>query len=155
MRAGERYEVRVRVKTLSEASKVIQTLDELGYRDVEMSLPRGPWPTGMFAKIAETVRGRLNKMILRALYRLGASDKEHGVEVDKIVEEMRNDPESGGLVQCSPEGILTRTVAMIAPAILAEKHRWVSYGPEQTPRRFWLTEKGIKEAKVKMKRINW
>jgi len=70
------------------------------------------WQTEMFTKMAETIRGRLNKMILRAMHRLGASDKEHAVEADKIVKEIKKDPESGGLVQCSPEGILLRTVVI-------------------------------------------
>lgn len=147
MQAEGLYEIRVRVKTLGDASKIIQILDEAGYREVEMGPPRGPWPTELSTRMAETVRGRLNKMILRALHRLGALDKEHAVDADKIVEEMKKDRESGGLVQCSPEGILTRTVAMIAPAILAEKHGWVSYDAEQTPRRFWLTKIGIQEAR--------
>lgn len=153
MQAETQYEVRVRVRTLSDASKIIQILDTAGYKDVEMGPPRGPFPAEMFAKLAEATRGRLNKMILRALHRLGAVDKEHGVEVDKVVDEMKKDSQTGDLARCSPEGILARTVAMIAPAVLAEKHGWVSYDPRQTPRRFWLTEKGIEEAKSNSERL--
>jgi len=140
------YEVRVKVKTLSEASKIIQILDEAGYRDVEMGPPRAPHHTAMLAKMAETVRGRVNRMILRAMHRLGALNREHAVDAERIVEEMKNDPESGGLVKCSHhEGVLTRTVAMIASSILAEKYGWVGYDPDCAPRRFWLTDKGVRE----------
>jgi len=137
------YEIRVRVKTLADASKIIQWLDTAGYKELEMGPPRPPLPPR--PPFPEEMGGRLNKIILGALYRLGAVDKEHGVEVDKVVEEMKKDPEFGDHVRWSPEGIIARTVAMVAPAILAEKHGWVSYDPAQTPRRFWLTQKGIEE----------
>jgi len=145
------YEVRVRVKTLADASKIIQLLDSSGYRDVAMGPPGAPlgrpFHPETFAKMGLLVRGRLNKTILRALYRLEAVDREHGVEVSRILEEMKKDSEVGEFVLCLPEGVLTRTVAMITPAVLAGKHEWVSYDPGQAPLRFWLTEKGIKEAK--------
>lgn len=147
MYAEDVYEVRVRVKTLADASKVIQMLDTAGYKEVEMGPPRGHFPGEMFARMALTARGRLNKMILRALYRLGAVDREHGVEINKVIEEMKKDPESANLARGPPEGVLSRTVTMVAHAILAEKHGWVSYDQKQTPRRFWLTEKGIEKAK--------
>ena len=140
------YEVRVRVKTLAEVLKIIEALDTAGYKDVEMGPPRRPFPIEVDAKIFDAIRGRLNKIILRALYRLGAVDEEHGVEIDKIVEEIRKDPDSGGLLRYAPEGILARTVAMLSSAILAERHGWVSYVSEQTSKRFWLTDRGIEEA---------
>ena len=141
------YEVRVRVKSLADASKVIQVLDTAGYEKVEMGPAREHFPAEKFARIAEAMRGRLNKMILGALYRLGAMDREHGVVIDKVVDEMREDSESANLARGSPEGVLTRTVTMVAHAILAEKHGWVNYDSKQTPRKFWLTEKGIEKAK--------
>lgn len=141
------YEIRVRVKTLADTMKIIQLLDSAGYRDVEMGPPMRPFPPRMFARMAETVRGRVNKVVLRAIQCLGAVDKDHGVTVDKIVKEMKRDPEFGDMVRCSPEGVLERTVAMIAPAVLAERHGWVSYDPGQFPRRFWLTPEGIRELK--------
>jgi len=147
MRVEDAYEVRVKVKTLTDASKVIQILDTAGYKEVEMGPPRGHFPAEMFARMVMTTRGRLNKMILRALYRLGAANEEHGVEIDKVVEEMKRDPESANLARCSSEGVLSRTVTMVTHAILVEKHGWVSYDRKQTPRKFWLTEKGIEKSK--------
>lgn len=147
MQSERLYEVRVRIRTLAEASKVIRVLDDAGYKDVEMGPAQGPFAPAMVAGIAEVLRGHLNKIILGALNRLGAVDREHGVEIDKIVEEMKNDADSGELVRRSPEGIVIRTVAMVSTAILAERRGWVSYDPQQTPRRFWLTEKGAEEAK--------
>lgn len=158
MHTEDEYEVRVRVKTLADASKIIQALDTAGYKDVEMGTPRAHFPTEMFGRMAEAARGRrhylwINRLILRALYRLGAVDREHGVEIDKVVKEMKKNPESVNLAQHSSNGILSRTVTMVAHAILAEKHGWVSYDPGQTPRRFWLTEKGIEKAKIDVTEI--
>ncbi len=145
------YEVRVRVNTLREASKIIQMLDSEGYKDVEMGPPRPAFPRIIAARMARAVRGRLNKMIMRALDRLGAADEKHGVEANKIVEEMKKDPEFGELVRCSPEGIFIRTVTMVSSKVLADRYGWVKYDPESTPRRFWLTERGIREAKSSAK----
>ncbi len=144
------YEVKVRAKTLAEALKIIQLLDTSGYKEVEMGPPRPP-PTGMITRMAYHFRGRLNKIILRALHRLGAVDREHGVEADKLVGEMKRDTISGYYVRSSSEGIISRTVTMVCSAILAEKHGWVSYDLEQTPRIFWLTEKGIEKARSSIK----
>jgi len=139
------YEVRVRAKTLSDVLKIIRALDTAGYKDVEMGRPRRLFPPQADGKIFEAIRGRLNKIILRALYRLGALDEKHGVEIERVIEEMRKDPDCGELLRYAPEGILVRTVAMLSHAILAERHGWVGYIPGQT-RRFWLTDKGIEEA---------
>ncbi len=120
------YEVRARVRTLADASKIIQLLDSVGYKEVGIGPPRPHLSTEMFAKAAEAIRGRLNKMVLRALQRLEAFDEKHGLEVEKMVEKMKNDHAHGDLVRCSPEGIIARTVSMVAPAVLAEKIGWVA-----------------------------
>ena len=147
MRVEDTYEIRIKVKTLTEASKVIQILDAAGYKGVEMGPPREHFHPEMFARMVMATRGHFNRMILRALYRLGAVDEDHGVDIDKVIEEMRRDPESSNLARCSSEGILSRTVRMVTHAILVEKHGWVSYDRKQIPRKFWLTEKGIEKSK--------
>lgn len=148
MQSEESYEIRVRVRTLAEASRVIGLMDGAGYRDVEMVSFRGSVFGGspVVANFAEALKGHLNRIIVKAMFRLGAVNRESGVEVHKIVEEMKRDSASGEFVRLAPEGILTRTVSMVSAAILADRHEWLSYSPQQTPRRFWLTEKGVEVA---------
>ena len=147
MQSEYHYEIRVKVNTLADASKAIQILDMAGYKEVEMGPPRGHFPGEILAKMVKATRGRLNKMILSALCRLGAVDSEHAAEIDKVIEEMKNDLESANLAKGHPEGVLLRTVTMVTPAILAEKHGWVNYDKKQMPRKFWLTENGIEKLK--------
>ena len=141
------YEIRVKLNTLADASKVIQILDVAGYKEIEMGPPRGHFPGEILAKMVKATRGHHNRMILRALYRLGAIDRERGVEIDKVIEEMKKDLESVNLSQGHPEGVLSRTVTMVTSAILAEKHGWVNYDKKQMPRKFWLTNNGIEKSK--------
>jgi hypothetical protein len=147
------YEIRVRVKTLAEASKVIQMLDKAGYKNVEMGSPRLLFPMED-RRPAEVMRGHFNEAILRALRELEATDKEHAVDVEKIILQMERNPEFRDLlraharVRCASKGVLGRTVTMIASAILADKYGLVSYDATQIPRRFWLTKKGSEQQKT-------
>lgn len=147
MNAEEIYEVRVRVKTLTDASKLFQLLDTAGFKEVDMGPLREPFPAPLFSRMKEDFRGNINKKILKALYRLGAMDMEHAVETEKVVEEMKKDLASENLPARFSEGILSRTVTMITHAILVERHGWVSYDKKQYPRRFWLTDKGVEKIK--------
>ena len=134
MQTEDSYEVRVRVRSLAETSKVIQVLDAAGHRDVEKGRGREPFPLAlMTANLAEAFQGRLNRIILRALYRLRSVDKEHGMEIDEIVEEMKKDTDIGEFLRHALEGVLTRTVAIVASAILSERHGWLIYDSEQVP----------------------
>ena len=139
------YEVRVKVKTLADASKIIQILDEAGYREVEMGPPRPPLPIEPMARAAEVMRGRFNMAILKALQELGATDKEHASSVEEIIAQMGKDPKFAELLECMPQGILSRTINMIASGILADKHGLVSYDEREVPRKFWLTGKGAQK----------
>jgi len=147
MRAEVPYEVRVKVKTLADVSKIIHILDDAGYRDVEMGPPRPMLPFAAMARAAGVVRGRFNKVILKALQELGATSKEHASSAEEIIEHLRKNPEFAGLLECAPPGILIRTVNMIASATLADRHEMVSYDEEQVPRRFWLTRKGLERSR--------
>lgn len=145
------YEIRVRVKTLADVSKIMQIMDEAGFREVEMGPPRPSLPTEAIAKAAEVVRGRFNHAILKALQELGATDKEHASSVEEIIGQMKKNPEFTGLLECTSEGILKRTITMIASAVLADKHGFAGYDATQVPRQFWLTKKGTAKAEARAK----
>jgi len=148
IQAENQYEVRVKVKTLSDASKIIQMLGEIGYKDVEMGPPRPAFPMEAVAKAAEAMKGRFNEAILRALYELKATDKEHAADVERIIVQLKKNPEFAGLLECTSEGILSRTITMIASAILADKSGLVSYDATQIPKKFWLTKKGVEQVET-------
>jgi hypothetical protein len=138
------YEIRVKVGSLTDVSKIIQILDEAGYKDVEM---------GPIAGASEVMKGHFNEAILRALHELDATDKKHAVDIEKIILQMRQIPKFRellrvhGRMRCASKGVLDRTVTMIASAILADKYGWVSYDATQAPRKFWLTKKGLEHVK--------
>ncbi|MEE9586264.1 MAG: hypothetical protein V3W09_05110 [Nitrososphaerales archaeon] len=138
-----RYEVRVKIKDLAEATKVIQMLGDAGYKDVEMSSSRTFWPRDHITHM-EAHRGYFKRMILNAMSDLKALDRKRAVSVDDIVEKMKSSTELD-LNRCS-HGVLTRTVSMITPAVLASRYGWVEVDDSKTPRRFWLTEAGVKAA---------
>jgi hypothetical protein len=148
MTAENQYEVRVKVRDLADASKIIKLLGELGYKDVEMGPPRPAFPIGVMARTAEMMRGRFNRAILRALHELKAVDREHAADAEKIIMQLRKNPELAGLFECVPKGIQSRTVTMIASAILGDKHGLVNYDAMQVPRKFWLSEKGKRQAEA-------
>jgi DNA-directed RNA polymerase specialized sigma54-like protein len=138
------YEIRVRVRTLTDVSKIIQILDERGYRNIEME---------PITEATEIMKGRFNEAILMALQELDATDKKHAINVEKIILQMRQIPKfrellsAHGRMRCISKGVLNRTVTMIASAILADKYGWVSYDATQVPRKFWLTKKGLEHIK--------
>jgi hypothetical protein len=145
------YEIRVRVKTLTEASKIIQMLDNAEYKNVEMGRPRPMFLREDVRRATEVMKGQFNKAILMALRELNAVDREYAVDVEKIVLQMDKNPEFRGLlraharVRCASKGVLSRTVTMIASAILADRYGLVSYDMSHVPRRFWLTKKGLEQ----------
>lgn len=146
------YEVRVKVKTLAEVSELLQLLDKVGYKDVEMGAPRPLFLMEGRRKFTEVAKGRFNKLILRALHELGATDREHAIEIRKIIQQMGKNSEFKDLLQahharlqCTSKGILARTVAMITSAILADKYGWVQYDATQAPKKFWLTKRGLEQ----------
>ncbi|MFQ6134723.1 MAG: hypothetical protein ACE5KU_02765 [Nitrososphaerales archaeon] len=139
------YEVRVKVRDLAGATKIIQMLSDAGYTDVEMGSSRTFWPRDHMNRM-EAYRGYFKRMILKAMLDLNALDRKRAVSVDDIVGKIRSGTELH-LHRCSREGVLTRTVSMITSAVLAGRYGWVEVDGSKTPRRFWLTEAGVKAAK--------
>lgn len=154
MQTENEYEIRVRVRTLAEVSEVLQMLDKAGYKNVEMGPPRPLLPTEEMRRAAEVVKGHFNEAILRALRELKATDKEHAADVERIILQMKRNPEFRDLLRaharlrCASKGVLYRTVTMIASAILADKYGLVSYDATQLPKKFWLTKKGLEQTKM-------
>lgn len=153
METENEYEIRVRVKTLTDVSKIIQMLDKAGYKNVEMGHPRPLLSIEEVRKGIEVMKGHFNEAILMALSELNAVDREHAVDVEKIVQQMDKNPEFRDLlraharVRCASKGVLSRTVTMIASAILADRYGLVSYDVSHVPRIFWLTKKGLEQVK--------
>ncbi len=141
----DKYEIRIKVKTLADVSKILMMLDKAGYRDVEVGPPLPRFPIEVIKRTAEVMRGRFNEAILKALYELRAADKESAVDVEKIIEQMGKNRDFAELLKCTPLGVLKRTVTMIASAILADKYGLVIYDDKQTPKKFWLTKKGLEQ----------
>jgi len=146
MKDEDGYEVRVKVEDLTDAVKVIDTLRKAGYTKIEMGPPRAAMPIHIMKRMAEAYRGRFNKIVLKALLELNAVDKAHAAQVEDIVEKIRGSL-GHDLTKFLPHGILSRTVSMIAAGVLAGKYGWVEFDMSQMPRRFWLTEEGVREAR--------
>jgi hypothetical protein len=143
------YEVRVLVPTLEEASSLLKILGEKGYDRVSMGPPAqaGPAPTGMLLDQAKSSLNRMNNWILAALYRLGATEKGKAATAEKIVEAMKDLPEAGALFDSRGQGVVSRTVSMVASSVLGSKFALVAYD-NAAPRRFWLTAEGAKKARL-------
>ncbi|HXW37279.1 MAG TPA: hypothetical protein VEJ36_05200 [Nitrososphaerales archaeon] len=138
------YEVKVTVSTLDDASKLIRSLSELGYSKVSMSQPSSPLgsPPAELLDRARASLNRLNDWILRSLDTLEAADRIHGVTAEKIVATLRKMPETNAMFNARGEGIVSRTVSMVASSVLGDKFGWVSCDKSH-PRRFWLTPNGL------------
>jgi len=143
------YEVRVLVSTLDDASSLLKFLSERGYGQVSMGPPAEarPPPTGAVLDSAKSSLNRMNNWIISALYRLGATGKGKGVTAEKIVGVLKSLAEAGGLFDSRGDGIVSRTVSMVASSVLGNKFSWVAY-EETRPRRFWLTADGLKKARL-------
>jgi hypothetical protein len=143
------YEVRVVVANLDDASNLLRVLNEAGYSQVSMGQPvsgGGHVADGIFER-AKSSLNRLNDWIMIALSKSEANDKTHGISADKIVSALQGMPETGDLFNSRGEGIVSRTVSMVASSVLADKLGWVDYEKKQ-PRVFWLTPAGEKKAKL-------
>lgn len=143
------YEVKVLVSTLEEASDLLKALGERGYDKVSMGPPAQstPAPTGALLDEARTSLNKMNNWITSALYKLGATEKGRGVTAEKVVATMRDFPEAGSLFVSRGEGVVSRTVSMVASAVLGSKFSLVAHD-NATPRRFWLTPAGAKKARL-------
>lgn len=146
---SDAYEIRVQVSTLDEASKLLKILGENGYSQVSMGQPAsaGTSPPGALLDRAKSSLNRLNNWILTAIYRSDATEKAKAVTAEKIVGVLQNLPETGGLFDSYSEGVISRTVSMVASSVLGDKFSWVAYERTQ-PRKFWLTDEGLKKARL-------
>ena len=145
------YEVRVLVSTLDDATKLLRVLEEAGYSQVSMGQPSmsASTPTRALLDRAKSTLNKLNDWVIMALYKSGAKDREHGVTADKIVSALQGLPETEDLFSMRGEGVVSRTVSMVASSVLGDKLSWIAYERAQ-PRTFWLTGEGTKKAKLLM-----
>ncbi len=137
------YDVKIGVKSLEEASRLMVLLELNGFSHVSMT------PAETFDQTYSRERaslndslGRFNEMILAALVRAEASDEKRGVTIDEIITNLKQLHGSKSIFQGRKEGVVSRTISMVASSVLGDKYGWVAYADSE-PRRFWLTEKGI------------
>ena len=137
------------VGTLEEASELLKALGEKGYDKVSMGPPgqAAPHPTGELLDEAKSSLNKMNNWIVAALYKLEATEKGTAVTAEKIVGAMRDLPEAGNLFVSRGEGVVSRTVSMVASSVLGSKFSLVAHDGA-TPRRFWLTAEGAKKARL-------
>ncbi len=135
----------MKAEDLADARKIIQILDDAGFSEIEMGPFRTFWPRDHMSHM-EAYRGHFKRMILKTMLDLKAFDRKRSVGVGDIVKKIKSGAEHN-LSFCSHEGVLTRTVSMIASAVLAGKYGWVEVDGPKASRRFWLTEAGVKAAK--------
>lgn len=107
----------------------------------------GPARTGVLQDQAKSSLNRLNNWVVIALYKLDATEKGKGATAEKIVGVLKGLPETGGLFDSHSEGAVSRTVSMIASAVLGDMFSWVAYEKTQ-PRGFWLTQEGVEKARL-------
>ena len=121
------YEVRVSVSTLEEASKLLKMLGDEGYERVSMGSPSptGAAPTGALLDRAKSSLNRLNSWIVIALYKLGATEHAKAATTEKIVSVLHDMPETGELFGSRGEGIISRTISMVASSVVGDKFSWV------------------------------
>lgn len=143
------YEVRVLVPTLEDASGLLKVLGEKGYDKVSMGTPAqaGPAPTGMLLDQAKSSLNKMNNWIMAALYKLDATEKGKATTAEKIAGAMQDLPEAGALFESRGQGVVTRTVSMVASSVLGSKFSLVACS-KGTPRKFWLTAEGVKRARL-------
>jgi hypothetical protein len=137
------------VPTLEEASKLLKALGDGGYEHVSMGSPSpaGAAPTGALLDRAKSSLNRLNNWIVIALYKLGAAEQARAATAERVVSVLHDMPETAELFDSRGEGIVSRTISMVASSVLGDKFSWVAY--ERTrPRRFWLTRDGIGKARL-------
>lgn len=90
---------------------------------------------------------RLNDWIVMAMYKAGATDKAHATTSDKVVRALQTLPDARELIGSRGEGIVSRTVSMVASAVVGDKMSLVAYEKTQ-PRKFWLTADGVRKARL-------
>jgi hypothetical protein len=149
------YEVRVLVSTLDDASKLLKVLEQEGYSQVSMGQPStgAPVHTEALLDRAKSSLNKLNDWIVISLYKAGAVDKAHATTTDKVVSVLRILPDARELIETRGEGIVSRTVSMVASAVVGDKMALAAYEKTQ-PRKFWLTQEGVKKAKLLVGEMN-
>ncbi len=145
------YSVKVKVDSLDHASRLLKLLEENGYEDVSMERLSSSDDNSV-RQHAEWARssnafGRFNELILASLFRAGATNQKVSVTIEEIIENMRGLGGGQEMLEKRGEGVVSRTVSMVASAVLGNKYGWVA-NDESEPRRYWLTETGLEHTGV-------
>lgn len=144
------YELKVAIPSLEDASKLMKILAENGFNDVSMirldedqshSQHHSEWAR------ASSAFGRFNELILASLYKAGARSETKSVTIEQIIQSLKEIRGGREILESKGEGIVSRTVSMVASAVLGNKYGWVSY-KDTEPRRYWLTEKGLEHTGI-------
>lgn len=146
------YEIRVAVNSLDQASQLMKILAENGFDEVSMARPFAQDDQSHHRAHSELARsgnalGRFNELILASLYRSGARSKSRSVTIEEIVENMKQIRGGQEIMESKGEGIISRTISMVASAVLGNKYGWVAY-EDTEPRKYWLTEKGLEHTGI-------
>jgi hypothetical protein len=146
------YEVKVMVASLEEAAQLMKLLAANGYSNVSMSQSETRSARSLNAVGSSWARsssafGRFNELILASLYRAGADSKSKSVTIEQIVANLKELRGGQEMLEARGEGIISRTVSMVASAVLANKYGWVGY-EDTEPRRYWLTESGLEHTGI-------
>jgi hypothetical protein len=145
---AQEYEVKVVVHSLDEAGRLMKVLGDHGFRGVSMSGPSASHSVAANSyRDSRAALANFNELIIGALRRAGAVDRRSAATVEQMVEALKTLRSAEGVFRSRPEGVVSRTVSMVASAVLADKYSWVAYDPEE-PRRFWLTERGLERARL-------
>jgi 2-keto-3-deoxy-galactonokinase len=146
------YSVKVNVDSLDHASRLLKLLEENGYEDVSMDrlLSSEDNSSGQHAEWVRSSNafGRFNELILTSLFRAGATKKNSSVTIDEIIENMKGLSAGREMLERRGEGVVSRTISMVASAVLGNKYGWIAYDDEKEPRRYWLTQKGLEHTGV-------
>lgn len=138
----EGYNIEIKVTTLEEVTKVMETMRTYGFVDIAVS-PRKieTFMEEMRRKEAK----RYNNFILATLYYAKASNEKNAKTIEEVLDIGTKNLPTRIRITADNEGIARRTMNMIATVTL-DKQGLVKY-TDTEPKRFWLTSKGMEPAK--------
>lgn len=140
----EGYNIEIKVTTLDEVAKVVQSMKNAGFADFSVS------PRRLISDMEEELRKkqskRHNNFILASLYYAKAFNEKSAKTIEEILDIGTKNLPTQTRITADNEGIARRTMNMIATVVLADKHKLIKYTNTE-PKKFWLTNIGIEPAK--------
>lgn len=136
----EGYNIELSVTSLADVQKMVDTMKKMGFVDFSIMAKHQVNPAEEYEWKKRKIK-RYNNFILASLSFAKAVDEKSALTADEILEVGINNLPTFLPVTPLNQGVVGRTINMLATVTLANKRGQVKYTKTE-PKKFWITPEG-------------